>query len=97
MDAPSIPLAPPAASASSGRTPDPFDRPPPRNVDDARALIDAIEARLAARGLVLRPPPPEPTACCGRGCPGCVWQGYYAALLGWRDAARNLLFVKTGD
>jgi len=39
----------------------------------------------------------EPTACCGRGCSGCVWQGYYAALLGWRDAARNLLFVKTGD
>lgn len=88
----------PASFAPSGPCdpPDPFG-PPPRNVADARALIGAIEARLAARGLVLRPPPPEPIACCGRGCSGCVWQGYYAALLGWRDAARNLLFVKTGD
>jgi len=89
---PSNPLAPFEPSDLC----DPFGRPP-RNVDDARALVGAIEARLAAQGLVLRPPPPEPTACCGRGCSGCVWQGYYAALLGWRDAARNLLFVKTGD
>ncbi|MFP8778885.1 oxidoreductase-like domain-containing protein [Hydrogenophaga sp. RWCD_12] len=35
----------------------------------------------------LRPPPPEPTSCCGRGCNGCVWEGYYAALAGWRDDA----------
>lgn len=93
-----MPPNPPASFAPSGPCDpsDPFG-PPPRNVADARALIGAIEARLAARGLVLRPPPPEPTACCGRGCSGCVWQGYYAALLGWRDAARNLLFVKTGD
>jgi len=40
---------------------------------------------------VLRPPPPEPTACCGRGCNGCVWEGYYTALRLWRDEACDLL------
>ncbi|MGM9426314.1 oxidoreductase-like domain-containing protein [Hydrogenophaga sp. MI9] len=36
---------------------------------------------------VLRPPPPEPTGCCGRGCNGCVWEGFYTALAGWREDA----------
>ncbi|WP_252374483.1 oxidoreductase-like domain-containing protein [Hydrogenophaga sp. 2FB] len=35
----------------------------------------------------LRPPPPEPTTCCERGCNGCVWEGYYAALNFWREDA----------
>ncbi len=59
--------------------------------DSALALFDALLARAAARGVSLRPPPPEPTACCGRGCNGCVWEGYYAAVIYWRDEALLLL------
>lgn len=69
---------------------DPFARPP-ANLAEAQALIAAVEQRLAAAGLKHRPPPPVPEACCGRGCQGCVWEGYYQALLHWRDAARTLL------
>ncbi len=57
---------------------------------DAQTLVRAIEAWLSQRSLSLRPPPPVPETCCGRGCNGCVWQGYYAALTYWRDQAREL-------
>jgi len=43
------------------------------------------------QGQTLRAPPPEPTSCCGRGCNGCVWEGYYAALTFWREDALALL------
>lgn len=63
----------------------------PATLAEALAMIGAIEQRLAARHQPHRPPPPVPDTCCGRGCNGCVWEGYYQALLYWRDDARDLL------
>lgn len=57
----------------------------------ARAATLQREQALAAAGLSLRPPPPEPTSCCGRGCHGCVWEGFYAALAFWHEDAEVLL------
>ena len=60
-------------------------------LDDARAMFADLQARAAARGLTLRPPPEAPTTCCGRGCNGCVWEGYYDAVCYWRDEALLML------
>jgi hypothetical protein len=54
----------------------------------AQALIAHLRGMAERRGLCLdtavRPPPPEPSTCCGRGCNGCVWEGFYEALHHWR-------------
>lgn len=57
----------------------------------AQALFTALQERAARQGVSLRVPPPEPTSCCGRGCNGCVWEGYYQAVVYWRDEALLLL------
>ena len=51
----------------------------------AQAMFAALLQRAAALGMTLRNPPPEPTTCCGRGCNGCVWEGFYAATAYWCD------------
>lgn len=65
----------------------------------ARALIAHLRHLAQQQGLpldtALRPPPPEPTTCCERGCNGCVWEGFYAALVHWRADALALLRAPT--
>ena len=57
----------------------------------ARSQIALWQQRAAAAAVTLRQPPPEPTSCCGRGCNGCVWEGYYDALASWlEDAAQAM-------
>lgn len=61
--------------------------PPVAPVDAARAMFAQVQQQAAAVGITLREPPPEPTSCCGRGCNGCVWEGFFAAAEYWRDEA----------
>lgn len=56
-----------------------------------RECIAQVQLRLARLALTHRAPPPEPTTCCGRGCNGCVWEGYEAALAWWHEDAQALL------
>lgn len=58
---------------------------------DTQAMFAALQARAQAAGVALRSPPPLPTACCGRGCNGCVWEGFYAAAAYWREEMERLL------
>lgn len=57
----------------------------------AQAQIAHVSGLLRQAQITHRAPPPEPDTCCGRGCNGCVWEGFYAALGFWRDDAHALL------
>ena len=50
----------------------------------AQAAVTKARTHATSSGDELREPPPEPTSCCGRGCNGCVWEGFYEALHHWR-------------
>jgi len=49
--------------------------------------FSTVQQRALNAGIALRQPPPEPTSCCGRGCNGCVWEGFYSAANYWREQA----------
>ena len=53
----------------------------------ALEVFNTLGQQAQALGLTLRAPPPEPTSCCGRGCDGCVWEGFLDAAQFWRDDA----------
>ncbi len=56
-----------------------------------RKAIAQFQQRLQEAGHDFRAPPEEPTSCCGRGCHGCVWEGYEAALTWWYEEGGELL------
>lgn len=62
---------------------------PARAVDGASAqrMFQSLQLRATDAGITLRNPPPEPTTCCGRGCNGCVWEGFLDAAETWRQEA----------
>ncbi|WP_236953943.1 MULTISPECIES: oxidoreductase-like domain-containing protein [Hydrogenophaga] len=67
----------------------------PADLASAQALVAHLRGRATRQGIdldtALRAPPPEPTTCCGRGCNGCVWEGYYNAVRYWADDALEQL------
>ncbi|WP_462388254.1 oxidoreductase-like domain-containing protein [Acidovorax sp. Q11] len=50
-------------------------------------MFSALQQHAEELGITLRAPPPEPTTCCGRGCNGCVWEGFLDAAEYWRQEA----------
>ena len=59
----------------------------PSSLAEARALIAAVRVKASGREIPEPPEEPLPESCCGRGCEGCVFVTYYAALDAWRRDA----------
>jgi hypothetical protein len=70
---------------------DESNNPLPDNANQARQWIVDLGAQLAQRKILFRAPPEEPTSCCGRGCNGCVWEGYLKAVGYWCEQVRGIL------
>ena len=66
-------------------------RMPLIDAPSAQAMFAYAQRLAIEQGLTLRAPPPEPTTCCGRGCHGCVWEGFFAAATFWREDALEAL------
>jgi hypothetical protein len=69
----------------------------PANAYEAKQWIADLSAQLSAHGIMMREPPEEPTSCCGRGCNGCVWEGYLGAVEYWCGQARAALIADSGS
>ncbi len=63
----------------------------PTPADQAQARITQVQGEAARAGVALRTPPPLPTTCCGRGCNGRVWEGYFDAVTWWLEDAAEAL------
>ena len=63
----------------------------PTPAEAALGRIAQLQGRAAQTGVALRAPPPLPTTCCGRGCNGCVWEGYFDAVTWWLEDAAEAL------
>lgn len=68
-----------------------MDLPALTDKESAQTMFRLLQDAAMAKGLNLRLPPQEPTSCCGKGCNGCVWEGYYDAVVYWRDEALLIL------
>ncbi|PIF25608.1 oxidoreductase family protein [Acidovorax sp. 56] len=75
----------PASGPGAGTTAQATDGP------SALAMFAVLQSQALVQGVPLRPPPPEPTTCCGRGCNGCVWEGFLSAAEYWRQDALQAL------
>lgn len=64
---------------------------PPTPLAAAEAQVQALQQRLSTAQLAFRDPPAHPTTCCGRGCNGCVWEGYFGAVAWWLEDAQQAL------
>ncbi|CAB5721421.1 Oxidoreductase-like protein, N-terminal [Delftia tsuruhatensis] len=60
-------------------------------LEQALSRMRLWQQRARAAGITLRETPPQPTSCCGRGCNGCVWEGFYDAVLFWCEDAEQAL------
>lgn len=69
---------------------------PLAHAGDADHLFATLQALAQQHGVALRSPPPHPTSCCGRGCNGCVWEGFMDAALFWREDAVAALQTAPG-
>jgi hypothetical protein len=61
------------------------------NLEQAQLAIVLQQSVLAGKGAKFREPPPLPTTCCGKGCDGCVWNGYFAAVVFWLEDVQIFL------